>query len=158
MKILSQLIRITAKFFKLSWGEQRLLFKVFFLSGIVRFAILFFPFNKLAAFAGNHKEESSDQVSDIDKVTINKIGWAISVVSRFTPWQSKCFVQGLTGQIMLRKRKISSTLYLGVAKDREKKLVAHAWLRSGTTIVTGGYGYNSFTQVAKFKNKVREWK
>lgn len=155
MKVLSQLIRKIGKFFKLSWVEQMLLFDVFFLSGIFRFAILFLPFNKLAAFAGKCKEESSEQVSDIDELTINKIRWAVSVVSRFTPWKSKCFVQALTAQTMLKKEKIGSTLYLGVAKDKEKKPLAHAWLRSGRIIVTGETGYSSFTQVAKFASKVR---
>lgn len=155
MKVLLQSIRRVSKLFKLSWGEQRLLLEVFFLSGITRFAILFLSFNKLVAFVGKYKEESSDSVRNIDEITINKIRWAISIACRFTPWESKCFVQAFIGQIMLKKRKISSTLYLGVAKDKEKKLLAHAWLRSGTIIVTGGRGYNSFTQVAKFANKVK---
>ncbi|MFL0198644.1 lasso peptide biosynthesis B2 protein [Clostridium sp. WILCCON 0269] len=154
MKVLLKSIKRMTKLFKLSWDEQRLLFEAFFLSGIARFAILSLPFNKLAAFVGKHREESSEQVSDIDEITIGKIKWAVSVVCRFTPWESKCFVQALAGQIMLKKRKIDSTLYLGVARDKEKKLLAHAWLRSGNIIVTGGPGYTSFTQVAKFASKV----
>lgn len=155
MKILLQLIKRTAKFFKLSWDEQKLLVDAFFLSGIFRFAILFLSFNKLAAFAGRYKEESSKYISDIDEVTINKIGWAVLIVSKFTPWESKCFEQALTAQAMLKKRKITSTLYLGVARSKENKPVAHAWLRSGTIIVTGGFGYDSFTEVAKFASKVK---
>ena len=155
MKNLSQLIKRTVKFFKLPRDKQRLLFEAFILSGIGRFAILFLPFNKLAAFAGKYREESHERLSDIEEATIDKIVWAVAVASRYTPWESKCFVQALTGQIMLRRRKISSTLYLGVAKDKEKKPIAHAWLRSGSIIVTGRYGYNSFTQVAKFANNLR---
>jgi len=38
---------------------------------------------------------------------------------------------------MLRRRGLSSTLVLGVAKDREK-MEAHAWLVCGDQILTGG--------------------
>ncbi|WP_032077244.1 lasso peptide biosynthesis B2 protein [Clostridium drakei] len=155
MKALLQLTNKIAKFFKLSWQEKVLLIDGFFLSGIFRFVILFLPFNNLVEFVGKYKEESSEEISDINKVTINKIGWAVAVVSRITPWESKCFVQALTAQRMLKKRKIDSTLYLGVAKNKQKKLLAHAWLRSGKIIVTGGLGCNSFTEVMKFSSKVR---
>lgn len=153
MKILFRLVKRILKFLKLSWEEKKLLSEAFFLSGIIRFAILFLPFYKLATLAGKYKEESSVKVNRINVGTINNIAWAISLASRYTPWESKCLVQALTGLIMLRKRKVSSTLYLGVAKDKEGKPLAHAWLRSGTIIVTGGHRYDCFTQVAKFASQ-----
>lgn len=53
---------------------------------------------------------------------------------------------------MLSTRKVSSTLYLGVARDKEKKLIAHAWLRSGKDIITGANEMEEFTEVARFAN------
>jgi len=150
MTILYQLIKKTKKFLKLSLRDRGLLIETFILAGIVRFAILFLPFYKVAGFAGKYKEESPELLNDIEKANMNKITWAVSVVSRYTPWESKCFVKALTAQIMLKKRKVSTTLYLGVAKDEKNNPIAHAWLRSGTDIITGGSGYKSFTQVAKF--------
>ena len=38
---------------------------------------------------------------------------------------------------MLRRRRVPSTLYLGVRRSGPG-LSAHAWLRSGPAIVTGG--------------------
>lgn len=48
-------------------------------------------------------------------------------------------MQAIAAQRMLRRRRIASTLYLGVASNREKKdaIVAHAWLRAGDKIITG---------------------
>ncbi|MGH4119449.1 lasso peptide biosynthesis B2 protein [Clostridium sp.] len=154
MTILYRLINKLKKFSKLSFRDQWLLIQVFILSGIVRFAILFLPFYKLARFAGKYKEESPQLLNDIEKVNMNKIAWAVWIVSRYTPWESKCFVKALTAQIMLKKRKVSTTLYLGVAKDEKNNPIAHAWLRSGTDIITGGSGYRSFTQVAKFATNI----
>jgi len=155
---LFQLLKESRKIFRLSWNEKTLLLEALILTGIIRFAILFIPFNKLATHIGKHKEESSKEVNDFEKIIVNRIGWAVSVVSTRTPWESKCLVKALTAQIMLTKRKVSSTVYLGVRKDEGYKLIAHAWLRSGIDIITGGEVSSSFTQVAKFANNVRRKK
>lgn len=152
---LYQLFKKISKLFRLSWHERLLLLEAFILTGIFRFAILFIGFSKIARISGKYKEESTEQVSAIEKAKIRKIGWAVLIVSTHTPWESKCLVKALTAQIMLARRKINSTLYLGVAKDEEKKLIAHAWLRSGMDIVTGDDVRLMFTVVAKFANCVR---
>lgn len=151
MKTLFQLVK---KVNKISWKDRLLLLEAFVLSGIIRFAILFIAFKKLASCAGNYMEESSEEITGIEQIVVNKVEWSIQIISRITPWQSKCFVKALTGQIMLKRRKISATLYLGVALDSKKRPAAHAWLRSGTTILTGRNGYNKFTQVAKFATNI----
>ena len=43
----------------------------------------------------------------------------------------------MAGKKILDRRGIPSTLYLGLAKDEECGLKAHAWLRTGPMIVTG---------------------
>jgi hypothetical protein len=154
MKILFQLIRKTKKFLGLSLRDQGLLIEVFILEGIVRFTILFLPFYKLAKLSGKYKGESPKLLNDVEKISMNKIAWAVIIVSRYTPWESKCFVKALTAQIMLKKRKISATLYLGVAKDEKNNPIAHAWLRSGADIIMGESGYKGFTQVAKFATNI----
>lgn len=149
---LSLLFKKIIKLLKLPWRDKLLLLEALVLTGIIRFAILFIPFNKLARIAGKYKEESSQIISDEEKAITRKISWIVFVVSNRTPWESKCLVRALTAQIMLSTRKVSSTLYLGVARDEEKKLIAHAWLRSGENIITGAHEMAGFTEVAKFAN------
>ena len=57
--------------------------------------------------------------------------------------------------MMLRRRGLPSTLYLGVARDGEagSGARAHAWLRSGHVVVTGGAGREQFTVVASFADE-----
>jgi hypothetical protein len=81
---------------------------------------------------------------------IRRISWAIDVLSRRTPWESKCLVQAITAKILLRRKLLPNTLYLGVAKDGNDKMIAHAWTRTGCRIVTGGYGLDAYTVVATF--------
>lgn len=159
MKILSllfskvkKLFAKTKKFFLLSWTLKIMVFEALIFTGLVRFAILFIPFNKLARKIGKYNDESTYEASYLEKVTIGNISWAVNVARKRTPWESKCLVQALTAQLMLKKRKISSTVYLGVAKNKEKKLKAHAWLRCGSEIITGNNEREGFTVVAKFAN------
>jgi hypothetical protein len=51
---------------------------------------------------------------------------------------------------MLQRRGITSTLYLGVDHGEEKWLDAHAWLRCGEVIVTGGAGAERFRIISTF--------
>lgn len=58
----------------------------------------------------------------------------------------KDYIQSI---IIYIKRGIESTIYFGVAKE-EEKLKAHAWVRSGATIVCGKRGMNQFKVVGTF--------
>lgn len=155
MMNLSQLPRKLRKIIKLSSKDRNILFEAFFISGLVRFAILFIPFRKLAMISGKYKEETTTEVSSVEKEIISRVGWAAEETSYRTPWQSKCLVKALTAQLMLARRKISSTLYLGVAKDNDNKLLAHAWLRSGQAVITGERERVAFKEVARFANYAR---
>jgi hypothetical protein len=144
------LIKRLKKFFGMSWREQWLFMEAFCLTGIVRLAVLLLPFRWLSPFLGKHMQESLMNEDVIKLEAAKRVGRVIETVSRYTAWESKCLVQAIVGKIMLRQRGISNTLYLGVGRDDGKGLVAHAWLRCGETILTGGQGRERFTVVGKF--------
>ena len=157
MQNLSVLTRKTRTFFHIKWCDKVILLEALFLTGIARLVILSIPFGKYKKYIGTHKEETSFDINLEEYRVIKRIAWAVNTVSKYTPWESKCLVQALTAQRMLKERKVSSTLYLGVNKDEKNNMKAHAWLRCGQVIVTGGYNKNEFKEVAKFgfmvKNK-----
>jgi alkylated DNA repair dioxygenase AlkB len=51
---------------------------------------------------------------------------------------------------MLKRRGIPSTVYLGVDRGRRQWLDAHAWLRSGEVVLTGGAGRQRFKTIGVF--------
>lgn len=138
------------KFIGLSWLEKRMFLEAFCLTGVVRLAVLALPFRRLAPFLGQHMRESPLEETIINLKTAGRIGRVIETVSRHTVWESKCLVQAIVGKIMLRRRGIANTLYLGIGTDEDKNLLAHAWLRCGGKILTGGRGVDHFTIVGKF--------
>ncbi|KJS17965.1 MAG: hypothetical protein VR69_02785 [Peptococcaceae bacterium BRH_c4b] len=146
------MIRRVLKFFGLSWREQWLFIEAFSLTGVVRLAILLLPFRWLAPLLGKHMRESPVK-EDVAKLEAARwFGRVVETVSRYTPWESKCLVQAIAGKIILRRRGITNTLYLGVGRDEGSGLIAHAWLRCGGTIITGGHGQKRFIIVGKFSD------
>lgn len=79
-----------------------------------------------------------------------RVAWALRSVARRTPGGRHCLAQALAGKHMLRRRRIASTLYLGVAGGAHTPFEAHAWLRSGSLTVTGGNDLDRFAVIATF--------
>ena len=143
MQILSVLTRKTKTFFKIS-NELKIEFlKAFFYTGFYRAFILFVPFNKL-------RKRMGKETMDVYKIA-SHISWVVTLISSKTLWESKCLVQALTAQRMLKSKGISTTIYLGVRKEGNE-MKAHAWLRCGEYYVTGGAIREQYTVVAKFAN------
>lgn len=138
------------KFFKLPFDQKILYSVTFCLMGITRFLILFFPFRIVSLLFGEKMKESSWDISQEMQEKATKIGLSIKKINPHTPWQSRCLVQAFTAQLLLRVYKISNTLYLGVDKDQIDGFQAHAWLRTGSIIITGGEVKDRFKMVAKF--------
>lgn len=149
------MFRRLIKFFRLPWPEKCLYTEAFYLTGVVRLAILLLPFRWLAPLLGQHMMESPEEEDAVILEAARRVGRVVETVSRRTPWESKCLVQAVVGKILLRRRGIGNTLYLGVDRDDGKSLVAHAWLRCGKVILTGGQGRELFTVVGKFADDGR---
>jgi hypothetical protein len=98
---------------------------------------------------GKLNEESSKEETDKNSQQILRVSHIVNQVCGQTPWESKCLVRALTAQHLLKKKSISSTLYLGVGKEGND-MSAHAWLRSGKYYVTGGTG-DGYALVTKFR-------
>lgn len=82
----------------------------------MRFKILKKPFNKLKEEMGTYNKESKKDVDLSEYRICNKVRWIVTTISKYTLWESLCLVQALTVQKMLKKRNISTTIYLGVNK------------------------------------------
>ncbi len=113
-------------------------------------------FSKVAPSLGDYMNETSVAQIQPHGDTLKKVSEAISIMSRYTFWESQCLVKAIAGMKMLEKRHIESTLYLGTAKDNSGELIAHAWLRSGSFYVTGSEGMEKFTVVGSFAKRLSE--
>ena len=80
------------------------------------------------------------------------VGWALRASSSRAPWRSTCLTRSLAGIVMLERRGLPGTLYLGVGRHPagSRSIGAHSWLRSGDAMVSGGAGHERFTIISSF--------
>ncbi|KAB2460678.1 stage V sporulation protein S [Bacillus wiedmannii] len=136
--------------------ETKLLFlEAFIFLGWAR-VLKSITFSKVAPSLGDYMNETSVAQIEPHGDTLKKVSEAISIMSRYTFWESQCLVKAIAGMKMLEKRHIESTLYLGTAKDSHGELIAHAWLRSGSFYVSGSEGMEKFTVVGSFAKRLSE--
>lgn len=119
-------------------------------SALVRFALLVFPFRWIAPLLGKQTQEASQCRSPQPDHERERIAWAVDVAGRYLPWNSTCLSQAITAKMLLRRRGIPSTLYLGAGRDEQDKICYHAWLRSGDSVVAGGPIEKTYTILATF--------
>lgn len=141
-----------AKWRRRNSTERLLLLEACTLLGIARLLVLTIPFRWLARTLGRHMQVSPPDAPAAELELAKLIGQAVRSAAGNTPWESVCLPQAVAGQWMLKRRGIAGTLYLGVAKTDAgaEQLAAHAWLRCGDQILTGGAGHRQFTVVSTF--------
>lgn len=141
-------------FFSLDIKKILLILEAFFFLGLACI-LKSMPFSKVAPTLGIHMDETPLSNNQSSTTILMNISEAIHIMSRHTFWESKCLVRAIAGMKMLERRQIESTLYLGTAKDGTGKMIAHAWLRSGSFFVTGAEGMERFTIVSKFAKNIK---
>ena len=130
--------------------EERILFhQALHLLIAWKIRIVFLPMRKYVKFFGEKGKEATYEDVAMDD-TINKFPLAIHRADSVLPWKSKCLTEAIATKRLLERYNIKTTLFLGVAKDEDQKLIAHAWLRWGQRIISGAIGYQRFTIVEKF--------
>ena len=99
---------------------------------IVGLVLKVIPFKKIPVLFSNAGHIASDsQLSATRPLHIpEQVKQAIQSTGKFSPWKNKCLVQSLTGRWMLRRRGIYSQLSLGVTLEQDKRMIAHAWLKT----------------------------
>lgn len=140
-------------FGRLTWGDRRLLAEAAFCLAVARLLVLSLPFRRLSRRLGTRGRESSTAAhGEATSRALGRVVWALQATARRLPWRCACLEQGIAGKMMLGRRGIASTLYLGVAREGEagSRATAHAWLRSGHVVITGAAGRERYAVVATF--------
>lgn len=107
-------------------------------------------FSRIARWLGTPGHESSSQPDEEEVRVGAEIGWAVRAVARRQRGMARCLVQGLSASAIARRRGVSTTLYLGVARGQDDRLEAHAWVRCGEAIVTGRAGHRRYQVIERF--------
>lgn len=91
------------------------------------------PSDMLQRQAPSVPTPTADQAELVKRVAI-----AIPRAASRVPWRSDCLVQALAAERWLGSKGVPTILYIGARKDEQSQYHFHAWVKAGTTIVTGG--------------------
>lgn len=121
--------------------------RVIFLSAVYSRRMKKRPFREWSATIGESMVESTCDVPA--DAYMRQVAFAVDWVCGRVPWQSMCMVRALTAKKLLNRKGYPCTLYMGVKKDDNGDMAAHAWLRCGRNYITGGDG-REYTVTGKF--------
>jgi hypothetical protein len=126
------------KYFKQSNLEREILNRTFAWLLLSFILVRIIPLRWFSSLLGEFKKEIDTELKATDLIKITSVNKSIKRLKRILPWRVKCFEEAIAAKKVLEKYKIKSTLYLGVDKNENKQLIAHAWLNNGDFNITGG--------------------
>jgi hypothetical protein len=130
--------------------RRRLLREALFALAIARIAMAIVPFRRIAAWLGTPGAKGPDMASLEAIRAAEAVGWAVEVLGPRVPWDGRCLARALAATSMLRRRGFEGTVSFGVSEGESAKFDAHAWLRVGSCIVTGGPCHERYRTLTTF--------
>lgn len=134
-------------------ARRRLLWEALGALAIARVAMALLPFRRIAAWLGTPGAESPATAAPEEIRTAEEVGWAVAVLARRVPWDGRCMAQALAATGMLRRRGLEGTVSFGARRGESAGFDAHAWLRLGSCVVTGGPGHQRFKTFTTFARR-----
>lgn len=123
------------KFAGRSATDRRLLTEALVTVPAVRLALCLLPFRFARRRIG--RSVSKRRATTTPEIPAERIVWAVTAVAARVP-RASCLTQALAASILLPRYGHDATLRVGVAKDGDGRLHAHAWLESRGTTILGG--------------------
>ena len=136
------------KFIKIPLREKKTVIEVVILLLYGRILLLL-PYRFMKSFFGSYNEEASNDKT-VNIRELRRISSYIRRIGERLPWKCTCLVNAIAAKIMLRRRKIPSTIFFGMAKNSDDKIAAHAWVKCGDIYVTGEHTEHEYKSVGHF--------
>lgn len=102
----------------------------------VKLGLWLLPFRTMRKLLGGLLRPSDVKCKDPE--IVERVGWAIAVISRRIPLLKNCLTEAIATQILLKRTGHPSILRIGVARSEDGQLKAHAWVEVDGVIITGG--------------------
>ena len=140
-------MRLIRTFLKMPLKQKLMIPQIFMLMAYYKNRVHRHPFSELAPKIGQLGFETPVEASP-------RYAWLVHEVMeslfRRIGWKDSCLIRALTAKKLLNRMAEMCTLYMGVRKREGEGMTAHAGLRCGKLIVTGGEIKDEFTVTAVF--------
>lgn len=132
-----------ARFCRLPPAERLLLLAAVLLLTAVRVGLRILPLRTVLRLLSRLSGVAEGRAAG-DEAMIERVGWAVTVASRYVP-AATCLAQALVTETLLRRLVLPADLRLGVARDAMGCFQAHAWVECRGRVVIGGAVLDTFT-------------
>ena len=126
-------------------AERSLICEAIVMLGLARLIVITTPFRFVAPWLSRAPE-----TGNCDEALLLRVRQAVTIAARNVPWNAVCLPQAMAAKAMLARRGCGSAFHLGANVDEKGKVIAHAWLVAGGTIVVGEVGVGGVTPLARF--------
>jgi len=126
------------KFLQLSRPDKFLLTQAIFVLATVSLGLRTLPWLTLQRYLLKLTNQRSGSPGD-KRPSTERIAWAIRTASMYIP-KATCLPQALAGQFLLIQNAYPADLQIGVTKNNDGKLEAHAWVTSKNDVIVGEKG------------------
>jgi hypothetical protein len=135
-----------------TWEQRRLLLETTTALAGMKLALGLLPFRLVRRAFGFVDGEAVDGCGREAGERAAEVATAVLRAARRVPWESTCLTDSLAVALLLRRRGIGATLYLGVGSDESapRRVAAHAWLRCGDQLLTGAAEEGRYKVLAAF--------
>ena len=86
----------------------------------------------------NSRAASAESARENDDETVDLVAYLVPRVARRLPWRADCLIQAMAAQRWLRNKGVPTVISIGVNLTDCREFEAHAWLKHGDRLVTGG--------------------
>lgn len=108
------------------------------------------PFSELAPKIGKLHAETPVVTTSREARMVHEL---MESMFRHFKWKDSCLIRALTAKRILNSMGEKCTLYMGVSQIEGQAMTAHAWLRCGKCIITGGESMSHYTVTATFADE-----
>lgn len=120
----------------LSWQQRRVLLYTFVIINTVRLLLWLFPLGmtrqQLKLFMSKWICRPQAKL-----VSVSFIVKAVEIAARYSPEKPMCLARALTTQVLLNRYRYSCSLRIGIHKNGDQKLEAHAWIEHHGQVIVG---------------------
>jgi hypothetical protein len=136
-------MRVLRKFTCLAPADRRLLVTAALVLGLVGAALRLVSFKKLLQLAEEFSHTTSQRQNPLPPSS-ERITWAIAAVGRRIPLLSRCLTQAVAAKILLARCGHPALMRIGVSRNENGRLEAHAWVESQGVVVMGAPAVDHF--------------
>ncbi len=141
------MFKLLKKYYHLNRAERKLLNQLLVWLIIGLFLARFVPLKWFDYMLGEYRKESLTDASKDQMILILKVKRKLKKIKKRVPWKVKCFEEAIAAKRVLEKYQVKTSIYLGVKKEKENKLIAHSWLKAGGIFITGKNGHEHYAVV-----------